>query len=111
MTTAHLTQCTGDRIKQRQSVFDPIDPTEMAALWIGNTQEAYEIVREIATSSKGIDTVFERADRIEDFMGDTFLGPESVIGKGYSEFFLTDLVQKAIATIDYAELVDRFSEE
>lgn len=119
MTTAHATKCTGDRIEQRQSVFDPIDPTAMADLWIGNTEWAYEIVSEIARSSEfpGVSLPYnfedkaERADRIKDFMVEQFLGEESPIGVGKGEFFVTDLVQKAIATIDYGELVDRYSEE
>jgi hypothetical protein len=112
MTTTYATQCTGDRIEQRQSVFDPIDPTAMADLWIGNTEWAYEIVSEIARSSQfPFEDKAERADRIKDFMVEQFLGEESPIGVGKGEFFVTDLVQKAIATIDYGELVDRYSEE
>jgi hypothetical protein len=108
MTTTHAPQCTA--VTQRQ-VFDPIDPTAMADLWIGNTEWAYAQVREIATSSDTADTVGERADRIKEFMVDQFLGEDSPILTGYgNEFFVTDLVQKAIATIDYRELVDRYSE-
>jgi hypothetical protein len=108
MTTTHAPQCTA--VMQRQGHMDPIDPTAMADLWIGNTEWAYVTVRGIATSTDTVDTVGERADRIKDFMMETFLGEESPIGVGKGEFFVTDLVQKAIATIDYRELVDRYSE-
>ena len=101
------------------SVFDPIDPTAMAGLWIANTEWAYEIVREIATSSQfpsgsrewWFEDKAERAGRIKDFMVEQFLGEGSPIGVGKGEFFVTDLVQKAIATIDYGELVDKFGQD
>ena len=95
---------------------DAIDPTYLAQLWIGNTEWAYNIVRAYATGSLPEGPVGDKwgrmgpADNIKNWMFDTVLGEGALI-EGDAWGFTTDLVQNALARIDYLELVEIFGEE
>ena len=122
---AHRTRPSGlepycTAVPQKQELL-AMDPTRGAMTWIGNTEENYVAARRIARNqigpaSKGsTPTGTElnvRANKLRDWMEEVIREHlELCAATTQLPFFVTDIVEAALASIDYRELVQAFGEE
>ena len=75
--------------------------TWLVSLWLNNEPYTYEVLTEIADSSAEL---YEKSDQLKQFVYDLCMGEERQVN-GQSASMATDLLNDAIETADYKEII------
>ena len=81
--------------------------TWLVALWLGNEPFTDEHSRDIANEKTEL---YKRADTLKDFVYDLCMGEERQVN-GQSATLAVDLLNDAIETADYREIIQGLEEE
>ena len=124
LNPGHPLECTALVSRLVSQNQDAIDPTYLAEVWIANTPDVYEDVRRIArgeveqveddyVSAPNRTTVRGRANYLKDWMFDEIMGDDIQEWEKSMKrpLFVNDLVQNALARIDYQKLIYSFGED